>query len=95
MDFEASNFVSSVTEQGGLDASYGASLDGNIEVAGIARQADGKVVAAGRRINSRNSGINHLVVFRLSADGSLDATFGADGIVELDATSPADHRGTM
>jgi uncharacterized delta-60 repeat protein len=92
VDFEASNFVSSVTEQGGLDASYGASLDGNIEVAGIARQADAKVVAAGRRIDRRNSGINHLVVFRLSADGSLDSTFGADGIVELDANSPADHR---
>ena len=30
VDFEASNFVSSVTEQGGLDASYGASPDGNI-----------------------------------------------------------------
>ena len=92
VDFEASNFVSSVTEQGGLDASYGASPDGNIEVAGIARQADGKIVAAGRRIDRRNSGVNHLVVFRLSADGSLDSTFGADGIVELDANSPADHR---
>src|SRR5262245_23570218 len=89
---EASNFVSAVTDTGGIDASYHGSLDGNIEVTGIARQPDGKVVAAGRRLDSRNASINHLIVFRLQTDGSLDATFGSSGLVELDPGLNTDQR---
>jgi len=92
-EFEASNFVNSFTEEGGIDASYDGAQPGNIEVVDIARQADGKVVAAGRRINSRRSNLNHLVVFRLGADGALDQAFGNQGIVELDAdTTTIDQR---
>jgi uncharacterized delta-60 repeat protein len=86
-DFEASNFVNAVTEEGGIDATYDGAQAGNIEVVDIARQADGKVVAAGRRINSRRWDLNHLVVFRLGTDGALDPAFGNQGIVELEADS--------
>ena len=94
-DFEisASNFVNALTEDGGLDASYNGAQDGNIEVLDIARQPDGKVVAAGRRLIGFRGYSSHLVVFRLEADGSLDPGFGTDGIVELDvdATTAANH----
>jgi uncharacterized delta-60 repeat protein len=86
-ELEASNFVNAVTEEGGIDASYDGAQAGNIEVVDIARQADGKVVAAGRRINSRRWDLNHLVVFRLEPDGALDSAFGNQGIVELEADS--------
>jgi uncharacterized delta-60 repeat protein len=83
-EIEASNFVSALTDQGGIDDSYHGAAVGSVEVLDIARQADGKVVAAGRRVGSRRPAFDQLVVFRLAADGSLDAAFGAEGIVELD-----------
>jgi uncharacterized delta-60 repeat protein len=84
-EYVASNFVSALTEDGGLDASYDGAQSGNIEVVDIARQPDGKVVAAGRRLTGFRGYPSHLVVFRLESDGSLDPGFGTDGIVELDA----------
>jgi uncharacterized delta-60 repeat protein len=82
---EASSFVSALTDQGAIDDSYHGAAVTSVEVFDIARQGNGKVVAAGRRVASRNATYNKLVVFRLRADGSLDAGFGAEGIVELDA----------
>jgi len=84
--FEASNFVSATTEDGGIDAGYGPFEVTGVEVLDIARQADGKVVAAGRRVSARNASVNTLVIFRLESDGALDAGFGNQGIVELDTT---------
>ena len=52
-EFEASNFVDALTEDGGIDASYHATVISDVEVFDIARQADGKVVAAGRRVGSQ------------------------------------------
>jgi uncharacterized delta-60 repeat protein len=74
VEFEATNFVNALTEAGGIDASYDGAQAGNIEVVDIARQADGKVVATGRRIHSRSANVNHLMVFRLQADGKVVAT---------------------
>ena len=82
--FDASNFVSASTEDGGIDAGYRPIDVTGVEVLDIARQADGKVVAAGRRVSIRNALHNTLVVFRLDPDGALDAGFGNQGIVELD-----------
>jgi len=94
LEFVASNFVNALTEEGVIDASYNGAQDGNIEVIDIARQPDGKVLAAGRRLIGPRGNANHLVVFRLETDGSLDPGFGTDGIVELDAdaTTAVSHR---
>ena len=84
-DTDPSHFITALTEDGGIDAGYRPFEVTNVEVFDIARQADGKVVAAGRRVNVRNSDFNTLVVFRLEPDGALDTGFGNQGIVELDA----------
>ena len=83
-EFEASNFVDALTEDGGIDASYHATVISDVEVFDIARQADGKVVAVGRRVGRSRIAPNNLVVFRLDAEGPLDTGFGNNGIFELD-----------
>ena len=82
VDFEASNFVSELTGNGAIDASYQAAHVGDIEVFDIARQADGKVVAAGRTVD-RGGRFVRLAAFRLNSDGTLDESFGDSGIFEL------------
>ena len=82
--YEASNFITGLTEDGGIDAGYRPFDVTNVEVFDIARLSDGKVVAAGRRVNARRADFNTLVVFQLEADGALDTGFGNQGIVELD-----------
>jgi uncharacterized delta-60 repeat protein len=54
--------------------------DGNEGIAGIALQADGKIVATGR------DSLERIYVVRLNADGSFDTTFSGDGKVN---TAPA------
>ena len=83
-ELEASNFVDAFTPEGAISAAFEAAHVAGVEVLGIARQADGKVVAAGRRVGMFNAYYQKLVVFRLEADGPLDASFGNEGIVELD-----------
>ena len=83
-EFEASNFIDALTEAGGIDASYHATVISDVEVFDIARQGDGKVVAAGRRVGRNPLAPNTLVVFRLDAEGPLDTGFGNNGIFELD-----------
>jgi len=56
----------------------------------IARQFDGKFLAVGRRLNERSLG-SQFVVYRLNPDGSLDAGFGANGLVQM----PAEKRGEV
>ena len=51
----------------------------------IARQSDGKIVAAGRRgiqFNPTEQRKGHVALARYNPDGSLDATFGNGGTVE-------------
>jgi len=86
-EYEATGFVDALSADGAIDAAYEAAQVTNVEVIGITRQADGKVVAVGRRVNVRNAHFNNLVVFRLETDGALDAAFGTGGIVELDAVA--------
>ena len=84
-EFEASNFFDALTEDGGIDASYHATVISDVEVFDIVRQTDGRVVAAGRRVGRSRPSYNKLVVFRLDADGALDTSFGISGIFELDS----------
>ena len=91
-------------KNGKLDATFGA--DGNVDgtpdgvvqvsfgngddaVDAIAIQADGKIVVAGDT-TSNTGGSQNMVVARVNANGSLDATFGAgtadgtpDGVVSI------------
>ena len=83
-DVEASNFASRMAADGSIDHSFQAAGVPDVEVYDVARQADGKVVAAGRKVTGdfRHQG-NTLLVFRLASDGSLDTAFAADGLFEL------------
>jgi uncharacterized delta-60 repeat protein len=81
-DYEASSFSRRVTDDGAIDPAYEALAIAGIEAYGFARQADGKVVAAGRRVSRRTLTGSELVVFRLAADGSLDDHFGQDGFFD-------------
>jgi len=88
---EASNFVDAITHEGELSAAFEAAHVTGVEVLGIARQADGKVIAAGRRVGIFNALYQKLVVFRLEVDVPLDADFGNEGIVELDEATFGTH----
>jgi uncharacterized delta-60 repeat protein len=59
-------------------------------VTAVAVQADGKMVAAGHTIGP-DIGVGHQTMAALAcynADGSLDATFGVDGVVKVDLVPP-------
>ncbi|MDH4107935.1 MAG: hypothetical protein OEW35_06445 [Gammaproteobacteria bacterium] len=82
--FDITNFVNRVTDTGLVDPGFLKPPIDNVQVFDIARQADGQVVAVGRRVAPFDASTS-LVAFRLQADGALDTTFGTDGIVEVDA----------
>ena len=71
--------------QGDLDSSFGTNgivvtrADGSMEYAhSVANQNDGKIVAAG---HSDIFGSDNFALARYNTDGTLDATFGTNGIV--------------
>jgi uncharacterized delta-60 repeat protein len=82
--WEGSNFIDALNDNGAVDSAYDAGAPAGVEVFDLARQADGSVVAVGRRVGPRNPLHNKLTVFRLEPGGPLDAGFGNEGIVELD-----------
>ena len=90
-ELEGSNFVDAITPEGDLSAAFEAAHVAGVEVVDIARQEDGKIVAAGRRVGMFNGLYQKLVVFRLEVDGPLDADFGNEGIVELDEATFGTH----
>ena len=91
-DLEASNFAGQLTREGAIDPAFAAAGVADVEVFGVARQADGKVVAAGRKVTgtARHSESKFLV-FRLASDGSLDAAFAEDGLFELSSDYGSVH----
>ena len=83
-DLEASNFAGRLTREGSIDATFAAADVADVEVLGLARQADGKVVAAGRKVTGTSRQFQRqLLVFRLASDGSLDTAFAEDGLFVL------------
>jgi uncharacterized delta-60 repeat protein len=83
LDDKAFGFARRVSSAGTPDPTYAApGLDG-IRVVDAELQSDGKIVGVGGRSSDR--GIQS-VVFRLKRDGSLDDTFGLDGVVGLTVT---------
>jgi len=74
------------SSDGTLDTSFGTDgivttgiSDGNDESYGLAILADGKILVSGNADIS--SGIGDFAVVRYNSDGSLDTSFGTDGIV--------------
>lgn len=82
-----SNFAGELTGEGQMDSSYSPAALAGIEVRDAARQPDGKVILVGRRLDGWQA-INSYVVYRLSAGGTLDTTFGAEGFFELPPFDP-------
>jgi hypothetical protein len=61
----------------------GASSDG---AWGMALQSDGKIVVAGTTLNDPEPGESLAVVARVNPDGTMDSSFGTDGIIKIDFT---------
>ena len=68
---------------GSLDPSFGiqgqttTDLGATDEAFAVALQTDGKIIVAG---SSRSAAFGHLALVRYNSDGSLDTTFGIEGI---------------
>lgn len=89
-DGSANIIVAHLTATGALDASFGKAEDGTPDgvvsvslgdgddtASAIGLATDGKLVVAGTSVGK--DGSSNFVVARLNADGTPDATFGADG----------------
>lgn len=83
-------FTSRLGPDGTVDAAFAAARLEDTDVREVVVQSDGKPVAIGTRHVAPTS----LVLFRLNVDGSLDASFGDDGVVEVPASSGTSLRGT-
>ena len=84
------SFVIRVSEVGVIDESFQAATLADVQLFAVGQQSDGKLLIAGRSL-SEASLDSRLVVYRLNSDGSLDPSFGADGLVEL----PQANRGEI
>jgi uncharacterized delta-60 repeat protein len=77
--------VARLNPDGSIDSSFGSGgkqtvdFGGNDSAYGVAVQADGKLVVAGR-----GDPVNEMVVARLNPDGSIDSSFGSGGEVAID-----------
>ena len=87
-DYYGSNFASELTADGEFDPSFNLERIVGIEVRDAMRQPDGKVILVGRR-KTEFAGPGTLAVYRVEANGALDASFGTLGIFEL----PAEEQG--
>jgi uncharacterized delta-60 repeat protein len=79
------------------DAAFGAAgaaqaefAGGNDQAEAVARQPDGKLVAAGWAATDSTSSDIEFAIARFNADGTLDSTFSGDGKATTNFTSSAD-----
>ena len=81
-----SNFARKVDKDGILDSAFGRESVDSMESYDLARQADGSVIAAGRSITGHDSLCislsTNFAVYRLGIDGSLDTSFGTNGVFQ-------------
>lgn len=80
---EAFGFARRLSGTAALDATFAAAGLDDLMVVDLEVQPDGTMVGVGRRTSERDA---MPVAFRLERDGSLDADFGLDGVVELTNT---------
>ena len=88
------NFVSRVTAAGAVAATLEQNNPGDFQIFDVVRQSDGRVVAVGRKRDSKGNG-SQLAVFRLQSTGPLDATFGTNGVFLLGDPTIGDLDGGM
>lgn len=81
----ASSFATHVAEDGASDPGFISAGAEHVQAFAIARQADGKIVAAGRKVDRmiHFHFASGFAVFRLAADGSLDTSFASAGLFQL------------
>jgi uncharacterized delta-60 repeat protein len=88
--------ITTNAQVGGLDLSFGDNgktitpINNNEKAYGIAIQDDGKIVVAGYTSNPTFG--DNFVCIRYNTDGTLDNTFGVNGIVENDILVGSDDR---
>lgn len=75
-------FTSRLDADGGLDAAFAAAKLDRVDVRDVAMQLDGKAIAVG---TDRKSDADTMVFFRLNVDGSLDRSFGTEGVARIPA----------
>ncbi len=90
-DCYANGFTYPFSSVGELDLGFTHPVLAETQILDTARQLDGKLVGTGITRARPNS---TLTVFRLGADGTLDATFGEDGLVQLEPQATASQQGT-
>ena len=83
----ADGTLGQISGSGVLASSSDAAILLTTMVFDLVAQADGKVVAVGRTIESEFQ--KRLTIFRLDGTGSLDPTFGKAGLVQLNGTGAA------
>lgn len=88
-DYEG--FVSRLDPDGGLDEAFAAVKLQETDVRDVALLPDGRAVAVATRLNAVPQA---MVVFRLQTDGTLDPSFGVDGIAQIPAPAGVDGQGT-
>ena len=82
---------------GSLDQTFGNSgkvvtpIGSYFFVSDMALQADGKIVVAGNIVSGPLISTVDFLVVRYTATGSLDTSFGDDGVVVTDFNQPKDH----
>src|SRR5205823_2643732 len=78
--------VARYNSDGSLDMAFGSGgrvitpFDPSASVGDVAVQADGKIVVAGWKLNARPP-VEQLVMTRYQNDGSLDLSFGTNGVI--------------
>lgn len=82
--YDASGFMSRMSGAGTIDLAFSQMSLDHTQVLDIAVLPDGKVVGVGRELVDSTW---RFVVFRLTPNGALDATFGANGVVRSNSNA--------
>jgi uncharacterized delta-60 repeat protein len=88
-----------LNEDGSLDETFGdggrvvTTFPNDAEAHAVAAQADGKILVGGYATADKNAGMegNDYALIRYNTDGTLDETFGKDGIVLTDFVHQRDY----
>ena len=88
-----SSFARQFAEDGATDTTFNSAPVPDVEAVAMARQADGRIIVLGRKIALlsafRCSHSFTPLVLRLESNGSLDSTFGINGMRQLERLKAA------
>ena len=93
LENQGSSFARQLAEDGAVDRYFTPASIPDVEAVAMARQADGRIIVLGRKIALlsayRCSHSFTPLVLRLESDGSLDSTFGVNGMRQLERLKAA------